>query len=371
MHSRHILRPGWYTSDGLPDPSTATGKPLRWGVVSTGKIAHAVLPDLLLLADAIPYAVSSRSEQHAETFARTFGFERWYADDGQIAGYQQLVEDPAVDIVYIGAPHGQHYEIAAAALRSGKHVLCEKALTINAAETEALIDLARAEGRFLMEAVWSRFVPGMQRAFELIAEGAIGDIRWVKADLGFPAPDDPESRLWAAHSGGGALLDLSVYPLLWAWGALGAPESVQAQGTLTAPDPEGYRVDAQNALTLGYPGGAIAQLMSSLQSQCSRTATVCGTSGIIETVGPRMNNPLALRIHSGWQGDGWEVDRLEEFELIGSGYSYEFREVTLCIQQGLLESQVMPWQDSLDTMRFFDRIRTQLGITYPHDRQGS
>lgn len=356
----HIPRPDWY-GDGNPDPLAKTGKALRWGVVSTGNIAHSVTADLKLLADAELQAVSSRDVGKAEEFAQKFGFHTSYADHGEASGYQRMFQDPDVDVVYIATPHGQHFEVAEAALRAGKHVLCEKALTINALEAKKLVQLAEAQGLFFMEALWSRFVPGVQRALQIVAAGELGTIQWVRADLGFSAPQDLSSRIWAAEAGGGALLDLTVYPLLWAWGMLGTPERVQAAGSITD-----WGVDEQNAITLSYPNGALAQLMSSLVAQGPRTVSIAGSEGFLETEGA-MNNPSALKIRAGWHGSGWDVERTEEFSWPGRGYVYELREVTRCIQAGMLQSETMPWQDSLDIMRILDDVRQQLGVRYPND----
>ncbi|WP_427016611.1 Gfo/Idh/MocA family protein [Pseudarthrobacter sp. P1] len=357
---RHIIRPSWYTSDN-PDTLSATGTALRWGVVATGGIAHAVTADLALLEDVVLQAVSSRTRAKAEEFAAQFGFAASYYDGGTDgagpAGYEQLVQDPDVDVVYIATPHAQHYQVAKAALEAGKHVLCEKALTINAAEARALVELARARGVFLMEAVWARFVPGIQRALDIIASGEIGTVRWVRADLGFPAPEDLSARIWAPADGGGALLDLTVYPLLWAWGALGAPTAVHATGTVTD-----FGVDSQNALTLDYDGGAQAQLMSYLSSFGPRAAVVSGIKGMIETVGS-VNNPRTIRITT-----GWDTSREESFEEPGNGYTYQLREVTRCIQSGLLESPTMPLADSVAIMDLFDGVRAQLGVVYANDQ---
>ncbi|PYI68486.1 oxidoreductase [Arthrobacter livingstonensis] len=356
---RFVGRPDWYSTIN-PETLAATGAPLRWGVVATGGIAKTVTADLALLEDAVLQAVSSRSDSSAAGFAHKFGFASYYYDGGQdglgAPGYVQLVHDPDVDVVYIATPHAQHYDIARAALEAGKHVLCEKALTITAAEARSLIDLARARKLFLMEAVWARFVPGFQRALEIIASGEIGEVKWVRADLGFAAPQDDSARIWAPVDGGGALLDITVYPLLWAWATLGKPASLTATGELTA-----LGVDAQNALTLGYDNGAQAQLISYLGAQGPRAASVAGTTGFLETVGS-VNNPKALRISTDADGE-----RTETFEHPGRGYTYQLREVTRCIQAGLTESATMPLDDSLAIMELFDEARRQLGVTYPND----
>jgi predicted dehydrogenase len=328
--------------------------------VATGNIAHTVTADLALLEDAVLHAVSSRREQTAAEFARQFGFATHYYDGGPDGladhGYVQLVQDPEVDVVYIATPHGQHFDVAKAALENGKHVLCEKALTVTGAESRALIALARAKGLFLMEAVWARFVPGYQRALEIIASGEIGEIKWVQADLGFAAPADESLRIWAPEDGGGALLDLTVYPLLWAWGTLGRPESVHAAGGLTP-----FGVDSQNTMMLTYPNGKQAQLVSYLNARGPGRATVVGTLGYLETV-DSLNNPTKLLI----SGPG-DAQRTETFAHPGRGYTYQLREVTRCIQGGLTESATMPLDDSLAILEMFDAVRHQLGVHHPND----
>lgn len=340
---------------GAPSPLAATGKPLRWGVVATGGIAESVTNELAQLEDAILHAVSSRSAERARAFAEKHGFERAYYDD-DVRGFEALVQDADVDVVYVATPHGQHYEVCKAALDAGKHVLCEKAFTVNAREAEELIGLAREKGLFLMEAVWSRFLPSLNRAWDIIHSGELGDIFWIQANLGFPLPYDPTHRLWDPLAGGGALLDLTVYPITWALGALGFPTSVSAEGTLNDDG-----VDAQNALTLSYASGAHAQLTSSLVASGPSQATVAGSKGWLRTSAP-LHNPdeLIVQAHQG-------ESRVERFDKVGKGYAYELREVTRCIQAGLVESPTMPLQHTLDTMRIFDGVRTQLGISYIND----
>lgn len=342
---------------GALSPLAATGRPLNWGVIATGSIAAKVTGDIALLEDAVLHAVSSRSSARAAAFAERFGFVTSYGNDDDEAGYQRLVDDPAVDLVYITTPHGQHYDVAKAALTGGKHVLCEKPFTINATEAEELAALAADRGLFLMEAVWTRFLPSVNRAWDIIHAGDLGDIRWVQGDLGFTAPDDPTSRLWDPTAGGGALLDLTVYPLTWVLGSLGFPDSVSAVGTLNSDG-----VDLQNAVTLRYANGAHAQLSSSFVAACPGQATVSGSKGWLKTGGGNLHNPTELTNRIG-QGE----PRVERFEQVGSGYTYELREVTRCIQEGLTESPTMPLADTVRTMRLLDGVRAQIGLRYPND----
>src|SRR6476469_7410267 len=289
-----IAKP-WLFSQSNQDPLAATGRRLRWGVIATGRIASLVAQDLALLEDADLYAVSSRAQHTAEAFAGEFGFAVAYGDDGGQHGFERLLADESLDVVYVATPHAQHHRVVLAALNAGKHVLCEKAFTINAREAAELIDVARKHKLFLMEAVWSRFLPSMQRAFEIAASGELGDIHWVTADLGFPAPYSPTARLWARKDGGGALLDLSVYPLLWALGTLGFRQTVSATGFVNDDG-----VDAQNALSLGYGHAAQVQLTSSLLAHGPRTATVAGGLGFLQSVGS-INSPRELIIANGWE----------------------------------------------------------------------
>jgi predicted dehydrogenase len=340
------------------DPRTATGRPVRWAVVATGRIAATVTADLALLPDAVLQAVSSREAGRAAAFAERFGFATSYSDTAERLGYEALLADPDVEAVYVATPHAQHVEVVRAALRAGKHVLCEKPLTINAREAQQVVDLAREQGLFLMEGVWTRFLPAAQRAFEIAASGEIGTVHWVSAEVGFPAPPDPTARIWAPAAGGGALLDLAVYPLLWAWGTLGLPDSLTAVGTLNADG-----VDAQNALSLSYASGAQAQLTTSLLARSPHTALVCGSRGWIRAEGPdAVYRPTRLEVQVDDAGT-----RTEEFDLIGSGYVHQLREVTRCVQQGLTESPVLPLAHSLASMRFLDEARAQLGVRYPND----
>lgn len=335
---------------GAPSPVQATGRTINWGVVATGRIASTVVADLQSLGDSNVIAVSSRSEERARAFADKHEIDWAYGS------YQAMFDEPEIEAVYIASPHGQHFEIAMAALKSGKHVVCEKSLTINAHEARALVAEARDNDLFLMEAVWSRFTPVFARAMEIIGSGELGEVSWVQADLGFKAEYDPNWRLFNPADGGGALLDLAVYPLTWALGTMGFPTSVQATADLNDDG-----VDLQTAITLGYTGIRHAQLMVTLNAAAPRMARVTCSDGWLSTNAP-LHNPTKLFIHPA-NGPA----RTEVFEPVGNNYTYEFREATRCIQQGLNESPTMPWEDSVNTMAIFDGIRHQVGVRYPND----
>ena len=348
------------STPGRSSGDAAGGRTLRWGVVATGRIAHRVTRDLACLEDAELYAVSSRSRGSAQAFADEHDFAVSYHDSPSGSGYRQLFADPRVDVVYVATPHAQHFEVVRAALDAGKHVLCEKPFTINAGEARELVGLAEAGGLFLMEAVWTRFLPATRRALELIRGGAIGRVRWVQADLGFPAAYDPKDRLWDPAAGGGALMDLAVYPLTWAVAALGFPAGLAASGHLNQDG-----VDVQNTITLEYPEGAAAQLTSSLQAAGPGTATISGTAGWIRTGSP-LYNPRSLEI-CGLDGSS----RVEEFHEETEGFIHELRETARCIRAGLQESPLMPWNETVQVMQLLDRARAQLGLHYPNDQRAA
>ncbi|GGC93217.1 oxidoreductase [Tersicoccus solisilvae] len=342
-----------------PAPLTATGRPLRWGIVSTGSIAATMAGELALLEDAVLHAVASRSQDSADAFASEHGIARAYGGADDLTGLERMAADPDVDVAYIGSPHSEHAADAELLLQAGKHVLCEKAFTVTAAQARRLADVARANDRFLMEAVWTRFQPGPNRLWDLIADGAVGQVRWLAADLAFAADQPPQHRLWNRELAGGALLDLGPYTTLWPLTILGRPVSVTATGTLTEAG-----VDAQEALTLVYPDGVHAQLTNALNSFGPRHLTVGGTEGWLRA-GPSVTRITELTLQ---RGAGEPTHERFDRDPAGSrGYVWQLREVTRCIQQGLAESPTMPLADSVASMELFDAVRAQLGVRYPAD----
>lgn len=351
MALRHVVRP----PTGA-DPLAASGPRLRWGVVATGHIARRVVAQLVQLHDADLVAVSSRDGARARSFGDEFGAARAYGDADGVAGFRRLADDPAVDVVYVATPHGQHHEVARTLLEGGKHVLVEKAFTVTAPEAADLIALARDRGRFLMEAVWTRFLPLYKQVADVVADGELGRVRWVQADLGFPAPVDPRSRMWAPEAGGGALLDLAVYPLAWVIAALGFPSDWSVDAVVL-PD---LGVDGLTALTLAYPGEATAQLTCTLLSQASRTLTIGGSAATLRTWAP-LTNPTGFTV------DGPGGRREVRADATAPPYAWMLREVTRCVQQGLGESPTMPLSLTLATMRLLDDVRRRIGVRYPND----
>jgi predicted dehydrogenase len=327
---------------------TRADDPISWGIVSTGGIARAMAADLRLLGDARLTAVSSRSAQRAQAFADEFGVERAYGS------VDDLLTDEDVDIVYVATPHAQHAAVVGAALDVGQAVLCEKTFTTSLADTEDLVQRARDRRIFCMEAMWTRFLPLVVRVREVIADGGIGDVRTVTADLGFVAPRDPRHRLWDPALGGGALLDLGVYPVAFAQMVLGEPDTVVAHGSLS---PE--RVDAEAGLLLGWDGGARALLDMSLIAHSPGVATIVGTAGRLD-LPPRFHHPNRL-VHTRADGSVEEYEHDHE----GRGYVPMLRTVQDCLRAGRTESQAMPLADTVAVMRILDRALRLLGVQYP------
>jgi predicted dehydrogenase len=334
------------------DPAGAAGaeRPLRWGVAGPGRIAALVAGDFPHVPGAELVAVGSRSAERAEAFAERFGLERAHAS------YRDLVADPEVDVAYIATPHPHHHAIAVAALRAGKAILVEKAFTATLAGTEDVVAEARRRGVFAMEAMWTRFQPAVARVRELVAEGAIGEVVSVQADLGFVRDFDPADRLFAAETAGGAVLDLGVYVVSFAQMLLGSPKTV---ATVGAYEPNG--VESSATMLLDFGEGRSATLTTNFHSPLPGYARVFGSTGWID-VPPRFHHPTELILHR----PGAEPVR-ETHPPLGGGYAHELIEVTECVRAGRTESAVMPLDDTLAVMAVLDEASAQLGVPHAED----
>jgi predicted dehydrogenase len=322
---------------------------IRWGIIGTGKIAASFAGDLALLDDTTLVAVGSRRDSTAAEFADRFDIPHRHAT------YDALVADPDVDVVYVSTPHPGHHAAALLAIAAGKAVLVEKPFTLNVSEANALVAAARSNGTFLMEAMWTRFLPHMRRIRELLTSGVLGDIRTVTADHGQRfLPPDPTSRLYDPALGGGALLDLGIYPVSFASYVLGTPDRVTA-----VSDPTTTGVDAQTSIVLQYAGGRHAVLTTTLGASTANVATIVGTEGRIE-IDRTWYQPTSftMTLQSG------EVERFEE-PRVGHGLRFEAAEVGRCLREGRLESDVMPLDETRSIMATLDEVRRQIGLGYP------
>jgi predicted dehydrogenase len=323
---------------------------IRWGIVGPGRIARSVMGDFAHVEGARPVAVASRSAERADAFAQQHGLERSYGS------YAEILADPDVDVLYLATPHAQHAAVALAAVDAGKALLVEKAFTATTAGAAEVVERARQRGVFVMEAMWTRFQPAVVALRELVADGAIGEVRSVQADLGVDRVYDPADRLFALELGGGALLDLGVYVVSFAQMLLGAPDTVTAAGSTY---PTG--VDAEAGLLLGWDDGRSALLTTSLRYPTPGSARVFGTEGWIDVL-PRFHHPDTIVVHR----TGAEPETVTR-RPHGVGYSHELAEVTACLQAGRTESAVMPLADTLAVQDVLGRAAGQLGVTHRED----
>jgi predicted dehydrogenase len=325
---------------------------VRWGILGTGKIAKAFAAALKDTPGAVLAGVASRSIDSAQAFAGEFGAGAAYGS------YQALADAPDVDLVYIGTPHPQHAGNALMALHAGKGVLCEKPFTMNLREAEQVVALARLKKLFLMEAMWTRFMPALAEVKRIIASGEIGAVHQVVADFGFKADFGPEHRVYNPALGGGALLDLGIYPLSIAAALLGPVESVRAQAETGATG-----VDVQTGFTLRHRGGGLSVCSCSLQARTPCELTVSGELGNV-----RMNTMFhRAQSISVALADG--TSRTVATPFLGNGYVHEAIEAQRCFHAGLVESPGMTHEETLELMGVMDEVRRQIGLMYDADEQ--
>ncbi|MGW8361332.1 Gfo/Idh/MocA family protein [Streptomyces wedmorensis] len=336
----------------LPAPRTPSPRDapvLKWGVIAPGWIAAYFVEALQTYTAQKVVAVGSRDAGRARAFADRFGIPSAYGS------YAELVEDSDVDIVYVASPHSGHFEQAMQAIEAGRHVLVEKAFTRNAREAELLVEAARERGVFLMEAMWTRFLPHIDVVRQVIESGLLGEVHTVMADHGQPMTPDVTPRLFAPELAGGALLDLGVYPVSFASMVLGPFSSVTAVGTKAFTG-----VDGQASILVTAESGAHGVLNTTLFGRTPTTASIAGTHARLEIDGP-FYGPAAVRL---MDRDNQLIDSFVPPQLDG-GLCYEAAEAARCIGAGRLESDLMPLAETLSVMRVLDGIRRDLDVSFP------
>lgn len=322
---------------------------IRWGILGTGKIARTFATALQSMDDCTLSAVASRNVSRAKEFAAGFQIEKAYGS------YEELAKDPDIDVVYIAVPHTEHKENAKLCIKNNKAVLCEKPISINA--EEELINAACEHRVFLMEAMWTKFLPATQKVKRWIDEGRIGKVLHIKASFGFHSEFDINSRLYNPNLGGGALLDVGIYPITYATYLLGKlPDKIVSSAVIGKSG-----VDEQNVMVFKYDDGVIADLSSAISAETGMDALIAGDKGYI-------------KVNNFWKADSAAVyDNshrcIEEFNepFKANGYEYEASEVNRCIREGKPESDINPLKATLEIMTLLDGIRSKWGLIYPKE----
>ena len=323
-------------------------KNIKWGILGCGGIAHKFAQALQHTEGAILYAAAARDGERASNFARQWGFEK------PVEGYKALVADPEVDIVYIATPHSYHYAHTRLCLEAGKHVLCEKPFTVNAGQLRNLITLAQSKQLFMMEALWSKFLPGIIKTKELVDSDVIGKSIVMDVNFGIHFPYDVEHRIYNPLLAGGALLDLGIYPLFLSLYLFGKPRVVKAHAVLNE-----NKIDLTTSIITQSKSGTLSNLNTTTQANTPVTASISGTNGSIE-LGAWWFTPVDINVRV----NGKE-DNILPFPPIINGYEYEAMEVISCLNEGKTESDIMPFSFSIMLLEQMDEIRKITGITYP------
>ena len=325
----------------------STAKPIRWGIIGTGRIAHKFAKALVNCENAVPLAVASRTRQKADDFAAEYHFQKAYGS------YAELAQDPEVDVVYIATPMSAHYHDAKLCLENGKHVLCEKSVTLNSQQLEELLELAKRNGLFFMEAMWMKCRPVYRKAIEWIREGKIGNICCIKADFCNLVPYNPDDRLFRADCGGGALLDLAVYPLTLAHDVMGVPSSVKAYAHVR------NGIDLSNTILLQYDD-AFAAVESSFEYPSRNHAMISGSEGMI-LFGDGFHHANEVHLYDR------SLHLIETYTAEDriNGYEYEIEEVMRCLRNGLQDSMLVPQRATLEVMQIMDECRKQWRMQFP------
>jgi len=320
------------------------------GILGPGKIANRLASSFQYVPQAKVYAVASRDISKAKEFAATYNVEKAYSS------YQEMLNDPAVDLVYIATPHPFHHEQTLLCLNHGKAVLCEKPLSLNLRQAKEMIDLARMKKIFLMEGMWSRFFSATHKTLDIIKSGVIGEIQSLHADFGFPGLPSPDGRLYNLKLGGGAQLDVGVYPMFLALLILGKPDEIKAFSRLASTG-----ADTTTQAMFKYKSGAIAHILSSIVSDSPKDAHIMGISGRIVIHAPwHKSKMVTLQLNSGETTE-------YVFPHSDNGFEFQLQHVVKCLEEKKTESELMPFNLSLLMAETADEIRTQIGVKYEVD----
>lgn len=326
---------------------------VKWAILGCGKIARKFASDLQYVKNGKLIAIAARDHATAEKFAKEFPVKHIHGS------YQSLVENSEVDVIYVATPHGLHYEHVMLCLEHKKAVLCEKAFALNSKQAKEMIEFAKAQKVFLMEALWSKFLPHYQQLMDMLKSKTLGDIKSLLINFGFVPQAPVAPRLYDPALGGGSLLDIGIYNVFFALSILGRPDEIEASMT-----PSSTNVDEQCAMLFKYKSGAFAQLFCTFSSNLATEADINGEKGRIRLT-TRFYEPNSVVEY--YPGPVSTKQIINVKKEPGFGYWYEAQHVTDCLQQGLTESPVMKFSDTLELMETLDRIREKANIRYPAD----
>lgn len=326
-------------------------KTIRWGIIGTGNIASKFATALQGMEDTILMGVASRNLEKAEKFATEFGAYKAYGS------YEELAKNSDIDVIYIGTPHTEHIKNAALMIKSKKAVLCEKPFTLNEKDSKYLIELAKENQVFLMEAMWTKFLPVTSRIKTWLKEGKIGTVKKIQIGFGFYNEFNEAHRYFDFNLGGGALLDVGIYPIAYAIDLMDSlPEKICSMVSKLENG-----IDEQNCILFQFPGQAIAMLSSAITVEVGKDAIIIGDNGRIRVPNFWMADKAYV-----YDNSGKLIETYKETERI-NGYEFEAYEVNQCIREGFLESQRLPLKDTLDIMKIMDDLRKEWGIHYPQE----
>ncbi|MCA9833024.1 MAG: Gfo/Idh/MocA family oxidoreductase [Thermomicrobiales bacterium] len=332
-------------------PLVSHDGPIRWGIVGTGNIAKIFARDLPLARSAELVAVGSRSQEKADAFGDMFNIPRRYDS------YEGIVNDPDIDVVYVATPHPWHHDITIQLLNAGKNVLCEKPMAMNVAETREMIEAARANGCFLMEAIWTRFRPAMVKVREFLNDGTIGEVQYLTATMGWNNPFDADFRLFNKDLGGSALLDAGIYAVQMVQMVLGKPVEMVSVATLGESG-----VDENCMITTRHANGGVANAGITVRASSRNLCMIAGSNGTI-VMDHDWHRPSTFTLFRAGQEPEF-FDCSHE----GIGYQFEMNEVEDCLRGGIIEHPVISWSDSLEIAQIMQDALRSWGVTFPYDR---
>ena len=325
---------------------------VKWGVMGLGKIANKFASDLLRVEDAILQGVASRDLEKARQFGQKYQSVNHYGS------YEDLANDPTIDVIYVATPHVFHFENTLLCLENGKSVLCEKPLGMNAEEVAAMIIKAKSRNLFLMEGLWTRFIPATEKLIQLLNEKIIGELISVHADFGFKGDFNLRGRVYNKSLGGGSLLDIGIYPIYLSLFTLGIPSRIQATARMMETD-----VDSFCAMLFDYDNSSKAVLKCTLETDTPTEAFIYGSTGSL-----KMHSRFHHTQRITWF-QGKDAKQVFDLPYEGNGYVYEIEEANRCVQNKTAESQKLPHQMSMNLATVMDRVRKEIGLTYPGDNK--